>query len=71
MTFAPIHYTRQQVALMIRIASALNPRALRRRTRESSERIARMAQGKTSPSPSMLRYFELSKNGVTYTWLPK
>jgi hypothetical protein len=56
---------------MIRIASALNPRGVSRRTRESRARIDQMAEGVIDPSPSMLGFLELTREGESFCWQVK
>jgi hypothetical protein len=70
-TFQPdrcIFYSRDQVALMVRIASALNPRAVRRGTKETAARINQMADGLIDPSPAILCFFDLTRQGERFCW---
>ena len=70
-TFQPdrcIFYSRDQVALMIRVASACSAADLRRGTKETAARINQMADGLIDPSPAILCFFDLTRQGERFCW---
>lgn len=67
----PIRFTRQQVALMVRVAAHLTPAAFARRIREpqhSLDCLALAIEQRHAPKAAILRYFHLQKDGEGFVW---
>jgi len=68
--FPPIHYNRRQVALMVQFAVYLSA-DFAGQVGEVAARISMIAAGIIAPTPAILGFFDLQKDGKRYVWNPR
>jgi hypothetical protein len=68
--FPPIHYNRRQVALMVTFAAYLSA-DFAGQVGEVATRISMIAAGIIAPTPAILEFFGLQRDGRGYVWNPR
>lgn len=70
LTFKPIRYSQHEVAVMTKVANYYAPN-LSKQLGELPFIVSGVAEGITKPTPSILKYFDLTSEGELYVCQPK
>jgi hypothetical protein len=68
--FAPIHYDRRQVALMVKVAAFFSDN-FAQEAGEISTRVTLIASGMIAPTPAVVRFLDLQIDGEGFVWNPR
>jgi hypothetical protein len=72
--FKPIRYDQRQVVLMVKVAAFYDPK-FAKKVREprgaALDLLVKLLEGGMPPSPAILRYFDLQREGKAFVWNPR
>lgn len=71
--FPPIRYSARHVAVMVRIATRTSAdlKKLSTRTNTTRAHLRLIATGRCRPTPAVLAYLHLQRDGKEFVWQPR